>query len=662
MKKTFLTLSILFLLAVNFLNAQELKNYNLYNHNNLLYNPAHYVNNDYLTIYTNTHLQWIGFEGAPRNYDFGANLQFLPNMGAGLTIVNNRTGLLNNLYVNAKYAYQINFSQAHFLKMGLSIGIINNKLFSQEAIYVDLTDVTLQNDYFNKTSFSSGFGLSYNLKNLEAQFIMPQLFEQRTLNVYNLALLSYNFQLSDVWELKPSVLIRNAKATPSQFDVNLMAYWNKMLWSELTYRSNNSFVVAIGLNISNYAIGYAYQANTKPISSTNGGSHEIQLIFRLNNIKPVEITKTKVYGNVLNINDKSPLISKITVYEKDIKIDETFTNDKNGFYEFNLKPNNSYKFKVEANGFTTITELVVTDKNEKLEKNFDLKNDKVIVQGKVINKYNKIGLISEVMILNGTKIIESISTDKTGAYSVILDPQKEYTIKVNAENYAKYNEILQVNQESGTITKDLELNPKMQLIGKVTDAKTGKPLEVNIEIYNNLNDEVAGIFKTDATGLYIINIDNVADITITAIADGYMFYSENMAFDFNSFLIEKNIKLSQVEKGATVVLNNVNFDTGKSILRNEAIPEINRLIGVMKQNSNIVVEISGHTDNTGTEEYNKQLSQDRANSVVNYMVENGISKDRLKAAGYGATQPRATNDTDEGKQLNRRVEAKVISE
>jgi len=82
----------------------------------------------------------------------------------------------------------------------------------------------------------------------------------------------------------------------------------------------------------------------------------------------------------------------------------------------------------------------------------------------------------------------------------------------------------------------------------------------------------------------------------------------------------------------------------------------------MTQYKSITVEVSGHTDNTGTEELNKGLSAKRAQAVIDYMVSKGISPSRLKALGLGSSTPRSSNDTEDGRQLNRRVEAKILSE
>jgi outer membrane protein OmpA-like peptidoglycan-associated protein len=123
--------------------------------------------------------------------------------------------------------------------------------------------------------------------------------------------------------------------------------------------------------------------------------------------------------------------------------------------------------------------------------------------------------------------------------------------------------------------------------------------------------------------------------------------------------VRKDISLTEANEGARIVLENIYFDTGSDNLREESIQELDRLYDIMAQ-STLIIEIGGHTDDVGSDETNMDLSQARAEAVVNYVIEKGISSDRISAQGYGETDPRATNETAEGRQENRRVEVKVL--
>lgn len=109
-----------------------------------------------------------------------------------------------------------------------------------------------------------------------------------------------------------------------------------------------------------------------------------------------------------------------------------------------------------------------------------------------------------------------------------------------------------------------------------------------------------------------------------------------------------------------ITLDHVYFDTGKSTLKDESFEELDKLVHFLTVKSHLEVEIAGHTDDVGDAESNMKLSQDRANAVVDYLVEHGIDRGRLKAVGYGETEPVASNDTDTGRAKNRRTEARIL--
>lgn len=203
------------------------------------------------------------------------------------------------------------------------------------------------------------------------------------------------------------------------------------------------------------------------------------------------------------------------------------------------------------------------------------------------------------------------------------------------------------------------------LSGTVTDSATSKPIGATIEITDNKLNEVISTFTSNSkTGNYLISLPSGKNYGVAVKADGYLFYSQNINIPETSTYqeITKHIKLQKISVGAKVVLDNIFFDTGKSDLRDESFGELNQLIKLMNENPSIKVEISGHTDNRGSYENNKKLSKDRAKAVVDYLIKNGIDKDRLTYKGYSYSQPIADNETEEGRQKNRRVEFMITGE
>lgn len=124
------------------------------------------------------------------------------------------------------------------------------------------------------------------------------------------------------------------------------------------------------------------------------------------------------------------------------------------------------------------------------------------------------------------------------------------------------------------------------------------------------------------------------------------------------FVLYSNVEI--INEGVAVPLENVFFEWSRYNLKKESFSELNRLIAFLNKNQSLIIEIAGHTDNTGSAEYNKKLSEQRANSVKEYLLKNGISSDRLISKGYGPDNPIDDNTTDAGRAKNRRVEFKVL--
>lgn len=126
-------------------------------------------------------------------------------------------------------------------------------------------------------------------------------------------------------------------------------------------------------------------------------------------------------------------------------------------------------------------------------------------------------------------------------------------------------------------------------------------------------------------------------------------------------LREDDLTLVELEEGKIVPLKNIYFETDKAELLPRSFVELNKLLQVMRKNSRTTIQVNGHTDSQGEDEYNQSLSLRRAQAVVAFLNENGIDPSRTLFEGYGSTRPIAANNSDEGRQLNRRVEFLVIS-
>jgi outer membrane protein OmpA-like peptidoglycan-associated protein len=206
-------------------------------------------------------------------------------------------------------------------------------------------------------------------------------------------------------------------------------------------------------------------------------------------------------------------------------------------------------------------------------------------------------------------------------------------------------------------------NPVSYMIGKVYDKETGKLLKAQYELINLTTGNVIMKNITDESGNFLVCLPSGYNYGINVSKPGYLFYSENFMFEGMHTASEPYIKkiiLNPAKVGEKMQLANVFYEVGSWQLKMESMSELDNLVSLLSENKNLAMEIGGYTDSTGSEQYNKALSEKRALSVVNYLIKKGISTDRLKYKGYGNTAPLGNNVTSEGRKLNRRTEAKII--
>lgn len=216
---------------------------------------------------------------------------------------------------------------------------------------------------------------------------------------------------------------------------------------------------------------------------------------------------------------------------------------------------------------------------------------------------------------------------------------------------AQVEATVDVNKKSFTVFKGITI-----------DAMTKKPVEALIEITDNTTGKLIETFTTNsATGKFIITLASGKNYGIAVKADKYLFHSENFDIPTGAAdnLVNKVIELKNIAIGSKIALRNIFFDTGKSTLRPESNGELERLVKLMKDVPSLKIEISGHTDNTGSAALNETLSQSRAEAVVSYLTSKGIAANRMTAKGYGASKPIAGNNTEDGRQQNRRTEFEI---
>jgi outer membrane protein OmpA-like peptidoglycan-associated protein len=206
-------------------------------------------------------------------------------------------------------------------------------------------------------------------------------------------------------------------------------------------------------------------------------------------------------------------------------------------------------------------------------------------------------------------------------------------------------------------------DPVLLIKGKVLNKKTKQPLEAIIRYYElGSSKEIGSARSNPQNGDYSIILQYGKKYSFLAERSGYFAVNDNL--DVSKLTkyeeIQRDLLLVPIEVGSVITLNNIFFDFNKSDLKTESFSELNRVAELLNKNTAMEIEIGGHTDNVGADDYNIKLSQSRVESVTHYLTKIGINKSRIKAVGYGKSKPVASNDTDEGRAQNRRVEFTII--
>lgn len=304
------------------------------------------------------------------------------------------------------------------------------------------------------------------------------------------------------------------------------------------------------------------------------------------------------------------------------------------------------------------------------------------------------------LITEEGKVYKSTQTDAQGGFAFVgVAAGEDLTLGLDAQESKKYKKVV-LADTAGNIVKELDkvngefvmtilpsektklgkmyvadpelkikrppkklLNAKAIITGKVID-DDGKPIKATIEIYDYTSASLVEKINSGAeTGEYNFSVQVGKSYDITFTKFGYSFQTLNIGIpEVEGY--QKNmgeVELQKVEAGKKIVLNNIFFDVNQATLRKESYSELARALKLMNDISSLSIEVAGHTDNVGSSKSNKELSEQRAKAVMDYLIEKGANKDKLTYKGYGSSKPIASNKTDAGRQLNRRTEFKVLN-
>ncbi len=257
---------------------------------------------------------------------------------------------------------------------------------------------------------------------------------------------------------------------------------------------------------------------------------------------------------------------------------------------------------------------------------------------------------------DGTEVAKTLSAKEDGSYAVSLPSFRKYDVIIDMKGFLYYATTLDLTDPSQYF--------KQKSFAEVMGEEFGLLTESNnrTDQYGNTYDTLleAGPEKDMVT-----NFEELITLAGKYTNEGREMdrILRNARYEYLSELetqreVVQDHDVTRIKVGAKFEVKNIFFDFGKATLTAESKAELNKLYDIMNR-SEIVIEFGGHTDDVGSEESNQRLSQERVNSVKMYLVDKGINEARISAVGYGESQPVATNETDEGRQKNRRVELEI---
>ncbi len=212
--------------------------------------------------------------------------------------------------------------------------------------------------------------------------------------------------------------------------------------------------------------------------------------------------------------------------------------------------------------------------------------------------------------------------------------------------------------------QDARPSPVSYIKGKIVDEDTGAPICAKVELtdLDNTTSKIRGESCWEK-GEFLMCLPLGKEYAFNVSKEGYLFYSDNFQLKEKKEIMDPlilEIKMKKIQVGGSVILRNIFFNTASYELLPASKVELQKLTDFLNVNKTLVIEIDGHTDNVGSEEMNQKLSESRAREVYKYLVKSGIDELRMNFSGYGLTRPVSSNDSAEGRALNRRTEFRII--
>lgn len=405
--------------------------------------------------------------------------------------------------------------------------------------------------------------------------------------------------------------------------------------------------------------------------STDDGSINIHKNLYLENSVVLRKMKLLVKGKVYD-KDNQIILPHVSVSLRSSAnqgLNATFT-DENGYFEFEVKqPNKKYYLLARTKGFPP-GRVGFEMPEAHYQQDIYLEVPKETnVRVKVVDSKSGDPIPgAELTLMDPDENpLKSSTADANGEYGYKkISLGYNYEVMASSDGYDSQSEYFDV--EKGDIGHGVSVTVRMSkepigrcVTGVVTDRFTGEIIPKAGLIFKDSTGRTRAKVRATEDGMYRKCLPYGA-YELTTIAKGYFY--EVSGFDLDNSGqrddVEYDVSLKPLAKDSAILLN-VYFDKAKYDLKSAYFPELRRALKIMQQNPKLIMEIAGHTSSEGGFDYNRRLSQNRANAVVAYLIENGIERDRLLAKGYGESQlVIQPDDSPEKREKNRRTEFKVV--
>lgn len=376
----------------------------------------------------------------------------------------------------------------------------------------------------------------------------------------------------------------------------------------------------------------------------------------------------EIKGNIIDKSQKLPLSAKITVSDPVFgsKAFCTRSDTVSGNWRTLINANNTYMFQFSEPGYSHYYNLFF---NNEMLSDKELNPELFSQISLLLNVYDSEEfwpLNGEIKIYDDNNMLfnAKIEKEKQGQFTIVLPIGYDFTIDVEAKDYERSKLKLDLTNIVlfDKFIRDIELKPlRRQIEFEIIDKETNDPLVANINIIDRRGRVFVPQTVNGRKGFsqLLLREGEVFDIEVSG-AKGFAFKHHQIDLDANRNMRFVKIALDPLTRKVPIVLNNINFEFNSADLLESSYEELNRVVKLLMENSDVHTEIMAHTDDIGSDRYNDVLAGKRANSVVDYLIQNGIEQTRLLAKGYGKRKPLVPNTSDDNRARNRRVEMKIF--